>query len=435
MGRRIKKNYQGLSRREARSLWHQLGVRVSRDTVIKLTAGYIIFKILTNPIVIGIMLIFTLYMIVNADMQTTTLAEQYVSLTMKNTNSKSGFDKKLKYIEVQEDGSVTVTVGYQSDVAKQETEQMLQEAVNSTYNPIYAGDVFPIERVEIEQFVESSINGTDFSSYGDEFSFIISALQSITVDGERVISDDYIIGFLANCASEGKFRMLEKSVMDRVNNSASSKGITFVKTGNNYFVDNLAQVKWLMDEWGYHQPGVDIVQWSGGRRNALLKKYKESCIKANLSYESVINSAWTSNDYETLSNFAITDEIAEDAARNYLAAELTGSYHDSIDKIIQRDFNGEGTAYNYACAICDAYEKPQYSCTMQNKYLRDKHDGNSSTNSHLNEDGSSRLTDANDALTTYPSECNNMERHCTHGTSCVKRGEKAQRLAEIFSGR
>lgn len=86
----------------------------------------LLVAILTNPYIMVPLVILTAaliaYIIYSADVQTTALMEQYQSLSAKHNDSKAEFDKRLHYITVNNDGTVTFTVGYRSEVQKQQME-------------------------------------------------------------------------------------------------------------------------------------------------------------------------------------------------------------------------------------------------------------------------------------------------------------------------
>lgn len=86
--------------------------------------------IISNPLVTTIVIVlvvaFIAYTLYSIDYQLTQILEQYQSLSSRQLDSKSGFDKRLFYITLDNNGKTKVTVGYSSEVA----EETAQEAVS-----------------------------------------------------------------------------------------------------------------------------------------------------------------------------------------------------------------------------------------------------------------------------------------------------------------
>ena len=83
---------------------------------------YIIFGIL------GIIAITIAIMIMEVSITGDKMLDVYMSLTMRTSNSKSNFDKKLMYINRDENGNVSVTIGYKGDVNETVQENLITEA-------------------------------------------------------------------------------------------------------------------------------------------------------------------------------------------------------------------------------------------------------------------------------------------------------------------
>lgn len=90
--------------------------------------GFIIKHPTFCLIVVGLIAIFTVYMISSANSMLNELVEQYTSLTARKDDSKYSFDKRLFYITVNADGTKTVTFGYKSEIAQEAAEEAIEQA-------------------------------------------------------------------------------------------------------------------------------------------------------------------------------------------------------------------------------------------------------------------------------------------------------------------
>lgn len=88
--------------------------------------------IFTNPpVLISLLVIiagFVIYIGMSAQHQASQITSQYSSLDAKPENSKEGFDKKLFYVTVDENGNTVVHVGFESEEQEIAAQQAAEEA-------------------------------------------------------------------------------------------------------------------------------------------------------------------------------------------------------------------------------------------------------------------------------------------------------------------
>lgn len=96
-------------------------------------AGKGLLKVIfTNPpVLISLLVIitgFVIYIGMSAQYQMSQIMNQYSSLDAKPENSKEGFDKKLFYVTVDENGNTVVHVGFESEEQEIAAQQAAEEA-------------------------------------------------------------------------------------------------------------------------------------------------------------------------------------------------------------------------------------------------------------------------------------------------------------------
>lgn len=78
--------------------------------------------LITISTVLAITIAFTAYMLYSANVQLDYILEQYMALSVKRTDSKSDFNKKLFYVQVDENGVVNITVNLPTGFDKDDEE-------------------------------------------------------------------------------------------------------------------------------------------------------------------------------------------------------------------------------------------------------------------------------------------------------------------------
>lgn len=137
--------------------------------------------IFTNPpVLISLLVIiagFIIYIGMSAQHQASQITNQYSSLDAKPENSKEGFDKKLFYITVDENGNTVVHIGFESEEQELAAQQAAEEA--GTTGNVSAGNTNPSNEGVFEKLADTSgsynlsgqptsvtaNNGTEFPLY------------------------------------------------------------------------------------------------------------------------------------------------------------------------------------------------------------------------------------------------------------------------------
>lgn len=122
--------------------------------------GFIIKHPTFCLIVVGLIAIFTVYMISSANSMLDELIEQYTSLTARKDDSKYSFDKRLFYITVNEDGTKTVTFGYKSEIAQEAAEEAAEQAGETGGNTSWNGTGFAASAMDFYTPVKFGSKGT-----------------------------------------------------------------------------------------------------------------------------------------------------------------------------------------------------------------------------------------------------------------------------------
>lgn len=95
-------------------------------------AGFIASNPVPFLIVLLVVAVIIIYVAQQIDAELTSVMALYDSVNSQRQDSKGEFDKRLYYVTVESDGTVTVTVGYKSEVEKEQAEQAAGEAGDPT---------------------------------------------------------------------------------------------------------------------------------------------------------------------------------------------------------------------------------------------------------------------------------------------------------------
>ena len=105
----------------------------------KLLLRNIMRVLLGNPPVLILILVIIVgliaYAVYSADYQMKEIMRMYMALSQKRTDSKSGFDKKLFYVTIDENGNQTIHVGYSSEEAEAEAQKELENSGGGSAKP------------------------------------------------------------------------------------------------------------------------------------------------------------------------------------------------------------------------------------------------------------------------------------------------------------
>lgn len=114
-------------------------MRLNKKGENKHSVGKVVMKsvmkfLLANPPLLGIIVVviigFIAYTLYSIDYQLTQIMKQYQSLSARRDDSKEGFDKKLFYITVDDNGNTTITVGFSSEEQQAQAEKDLEDSGN-----------------------------------------------------------------------------------------------------------------------------------------------------------------------------------------------------------------------------------------------------------------------------------------------------------------
>lgn len=165
--------------------------------------------------------------------------------------------------------------------------------------------------------------------------------QKLDEKGNRIYSDEFIIGLLANISCEGKPGYVEGAFSKHHQYGFSlPSGETYIK--------NLEDIEYLLN-WTTNNKGtkskyakkgscgVSSVQWSYGRRIEWCNILKNILVSSN-------RTECTEIDYHNANKEMFFKELAP-----------SGYYYPKIEKCAK---NNGGSASSYAEAICDIYEAP-----------------------------------------------------------------------------
>lgn len=165
--------------------------------------------------------------------------------------------------------------------------------------------------------------------------------QKLDEEGNRIYSDEFIIGLLANIACEGAPDSVEEAF------SVKHQYGFYLPSGGT-IIKNLEDVEYLLN-WTTSDNGsqkgcflkgscgVSSVQWSYGRRIKWCSILKDILVLSNRTECTII-------DFNKANKEMFFSEL-----------EQNGYYYPKIEKFAQKD---GCSAESYAEAICDIYEAP-----------------------------------------------------------------------------
>ncbi len=333
------------SKRELRAMdrhAHRLGR--GNKTENKRHGGNVFLRLfIQNPYILltiaGIIIIFVVYLVVSANSYMSELVTLYQSLSARPTDSKVGFDKRLFFVTVTEDGTVNVTVGAKSEEQLAEAEAAEEEAVSgeSPASPM----VLDQEAVE----VESKLTNAGYVKAHD-----LACLWQIMTDLGYPVNAR--IGLMANANHEGRHGLVEYAF------STSHAGGFDLPNGNTT-VTSIADIEYLGawdstsknkvrdingKEWSLGSCGFGSVQWSYGRR---------------INYVNICKQVM-------LTDADITEENWAETERRMYSFELAiggGYYKDTIAGLSRLGVDpAVASASQWAEAFCDKYIRPSGVC-------------------------------------------------------------------------
>lgn len=172
------------------------------------------------------------------------LLEVYDSLTLRSTDSKINYDKKLYYVTVNEDGSKTITIGFQSEAEYEAAQQKFGDYYDDG-DPNDSNVVNPSEVINynisgdgqaLVELIKNYPNGLElnshFASYVDQYGYVYDELIKVGIPA------DYALGIVANLSSEGTagmrqstYEMITKSELEILASRASTNRSNSVGIG------------------------------------------------------------------------------------------------------------------------------------------------------------------------------------------------------------
>lgn len=283
------------------------------------------------------------------------LLEVYDSLTLKTADSKLNYDKKLFYVTTNEDGTKTITIGFQSEAQYEATQQAYKDIWEDgelgnevTDNPSSAETEFTLT-VE-EESVKNALQGT----YGSKatamamtYSYIVNTFNNPAM----------AVGLMANIACEGNADLVEKAFsqyhhwgFDLPDGDTTIKSMADIEYLLNW--DSTTKTKCSASNcsgsgshnWKKGSCGCGYIQWSGSRRITFLNKLK----------------SFASTDDD------LTEENFHLANCAMFQHELTPStsYYTDTSALITESMKNSPEAW--AEALCEEYIKPGGRCTSMN---------------------------------------------------------------------
>lgn len=294
--------------------------------------------IISNPwvilVVLAIIVIFIVYLLVSADVYLTQLVDTYQSLSARPNDSKAGFDKRLFFITVNDEGVVTVTVGYRTEQEKEMAEAAVNEAAGTTSTTLNG---ISMELSADESAVKDALilNGYDRNK--------ATAMAKAYGIINPVLGTNAAIGLMANIACEGSLGVVEYSFSsNHVYGFRLPSGGSIMTT-----IEDINYVRNWDSTTDSGNPmkgscGVGSVQWSFDRRVAFLD---------------VALSIMRTDADVTSDNWILAEVI-------FMSKELTpgSGYYTAVSSHV-----GENTVENWAEAFCDYYEKPHGWCGKNNR--------------------------------------------------------------------
>lgn len=289
------------------------------------SGGLLKFTILI--IVVSISAAFIIYNIYSAGSSTDDLLYKYTHLSERVVkDSKNQFDKKLHFIKVNEDGTKEISIGFSSDIVKQEVEEEVNNATGGANSSLEGTS---ITLSADAQKVKQALLNSSYSAKADSMAAIYEVCMS------NYGNANMAIGFMINSAHEGNYGVVQygKTVQkwDGVNSATSTQS-------NPLIVKTLKNVEALEAiAVSGNTVGVGIVQWT------YYTRLKNLCGH----YRNAMNGLST-----------ISSDQLMQAENNYFKEELQ-AYYNSCNATQQASGYDADSIEAWAYAVCVEYEKPQ----------------------------------------------------------------------------
>lgn len=249
--------------------------------------------LITISTVLAITIAFTAYMLYSANVQLDYILEQYMNLSVKRADSKSDFNKKLFYIQVDENGIVNITVNLPTGFDKEDesdfdTGRVEDENGDLVIPPLAQGSVpnSNISNSEVAQKLKDAYP-TKYEEMALVWELMHNTFQS---------NADYIaIGLMANIANEGGYGVVEGLFAISHKDGVSIPSTPNANWGSNT-MKTIRDVEYFNKLSSSISCGVGSVQWSHERRIT----FTSICLKYMKSDSDVNDVNWAKAEAEML---------------------------------------------------------------------------------------------------------------------------------------
>lgn len=332
-------------------------------------------------VILGIFVVFTVYMIASADVYLDSLITQYSSLTTHNTNSKYSFDKRLQFVSVDENGVAKITFGYKSEIAQEEAEVALSEA--------QAGILGGNPGVQLETSADAKLveEALQFiAKEGKNGKYGIELYEAFFKDGtveqygavfDKIVTEgkappELAIGVIANLAIEGtvaRYQGDEKVILTRsdfISKSTNGKGIG-------------------LQQWSYwsHKRFLLVAYLTNGVFNddGSINMNKAVETELDLIYDVLLEGKYCTGKVGITTPSTLDQDIKDavwkdgDGEKHYIKESTKYNYGDALFKrglynkhqreilqLLRKNDTAQVTAGEWAEFWCDYMEKAGASC-------------------------------------------------------------------------
>ncbi len=218
--------------------------------------------IFTNPpVLISLLVIitgFVIYIGMSAQQQASQITSQYSSLDAKPENSKEGFDKKLFYITVDENGNTVVHVGFESEEQEIAAQQAAEEAgttLTEAEQHNYDGNANGIQDMcNLLAGAQADLGITDFaapSQFTEKEKAILIAAKSVG------LSDAACCGIIGNSNAEGGYGLQQYGKTSSLGTSSNSSPLYIY----NYDYSDVLSAFVGLNHTG-NTVGIGMTQWT-----------------------------------------------------------------------------------------------------------------------------------------------------------------------------
>lgn len=302
-----------------------------------------------GPVGIGIIVLVLIFLIQSAKTQMAQIAEIYSSLTSKSVNSKGNVNKVIKYVD--NEGKITFGTTKNALIQQQvsaDTNAVYQEAIGTNLT-------LTADAQQIQSVFEPHVGKEHAVSFGLLYDYVRTRHDAGGKCAEY-FTDNFYIGFVANCGSEGRYNTIEAGHDFWAKHSYSE--LPSIASGQQRkqgepLCLTYADAQWFYkatDGWKQTPPGIGIVQWSGGRRDyfrKIMKKY----IGDNNSNEIIPEKVWLQINFDTLDY-----ELGTSGAELWRIENAAGVLQaHNIDPVT-------ASCEAWCEALCEWYEGPGGSC-------------------------------------------------------------------------